>query len=118
VATDRAQQGVLAEERAAQLLHQHGFTILARNFRCRTGELDIIARRQRLLVIAEVRLRSSSAYGGAAASITRAKQARIRRAARYFLRYRPALAVLSVRFDSLLLDRSDGAMEWIENAFT
>jgi putative endonuclease len=118
VATQRAQQGFLAEERAAHYLREQGFTILARNFRCRTGELDIVARRQRLLVIAEVRMRSDSAYGGAGASITSTKQGRIRRAARYFLRYRPALRALAVRCDSLLLDRPDGPVEWIENAFS
>jgi putative endonuclease len=109
---------MLAEERAAQHVRKHGFAILARNFRCRSGELDIVARREGLLVIAEVRVRSNSAYGGAAASITQGKQARIRRACRYFLLCRPALANLSVRFDTLLLERLDGPINWIENAFT
>jgi putative endonuclease len=110
--------GVLAEERAAQLMQQQGFTIVARNFRCRSGELDIVARRGQLLVVAEVRLRSSDRYGGAAASVTSAKQARVRRATHYYLRYRPFLAALAVRFDTLLLDSADGPVEWIENAFT
>jgi putative endonuclease len=118
MAAERRQLGFLAEERAAQHVRQHGFAILARNFRCRSGELDIVARREGLLVIAEVRVRSSGAYGGAAASITRVKQARIRRASRYFLLCRPALANLSVRFDTLLLERLDGPINWIENAFT
>jgi putative endonuclease len=118
VATDRRALGELAEERAAQHLQQHGFAILARNFRCRTGELDIVARRDGLLVIAEVRMRSNSAYGGAAASITQSKQARIRRATRYLLACRPFLTTLTVRFDTLLLERPDGPMEWIQNAFS
>jgi putative endonuclease len=118
VAIDRRQLGVLAEERAVQHLLQHSFVILARNFRCRGGELDIVARRAGLLVIAEVRMRSNSAYGGAGASITRAKQARIRRATRYLLLCRPALATLTTRFDALLVDGPDGPMQWIENAFS
>jgi putative endonuclease len=114
---DRQRLGSAAEERAALLLRQAGYDVLARNFRCRMGELDIIARRGRLLIIAEVRLRSSAEFGGAAASITAAKRARIVRAARYLLMRRPSLANLTVRFDTLLLSTSTGLIEWIEGAF-
>lgn len=114
---DTARLGTVAEVRAAVLLERAGFTVLERNYRCRAGELDIVARRARLLVIAEVRLRSSAAFGGAAASITAAKRARIVRATRYLLRCRPALAALDVRFDALLLSTADGRIEWIEAAF-
>jgi putative endonuclease len=98
-------------------LQQSGFTIVARNFRCRMGELDIVARRARLLVIAEVRLRSRTQFGGAAHSITAAKRARIVRATRFLLYVRPRLAALSLRFDALLLHASGGPIEWIEAAF-
>ncbi len=114
---DRSQLGIAAEVRAASLLEQAGFTILERNYRCRAGELDIVARRERMLVIAEVRLRTGAAFGGAGASITAAKRARIVRAARYLLRCQPALATLAVRFDVLLLSAPDGPIEWIESAF-
>jgi putative endonuclease len=114
---DKAHLGTAAEVRAAVLLERAGFTVLARNYRCRAGELDIVARRARLLVIAEVRLRSSAAFGGAAASITAAKRARIVRATRYLLRCEPALAALDVRFDALLLSSAEGPIEWIEAAF-
>jgi putative endonuclease len=70
------------------------------------------------LVIFEVRLRSSNAFGGAAASVTPIKRARIRRATRYFLARHPVLATRTVRFDALLLERVDGPIEWIENAFS
>jgi putative endonuclease len=115
--TDRQRLGSQAEERAALLLLRAGCDILARNFRCRMGELDIVARRGGLLIIAEVRLRSSSEFGGAAASITAAKRARIVRAARLLLARQPALAALAVRFDTLLLSSSSGPIEWIEGAF-
>ena len=104
-------------EIAAQLLQQAGFVILLRNFRCRGGELDIVARRGALLVIAEVRLRSSHAFGGAAASITAAKRRRILLATRYLLARRPQLGELSVRFDALLAASPGGPMQWIESAF-
>jgi len=115
--TDRQRLGAAAEERAAQLLRQAGYVIVARNFRCRMGELDLIARRDGLLIIAEVRLRSSAGFGGPAASISAAKRARIVRAARYLLMRQPRLANLALRFDTLLLSSSSGPIEWIEGAF-
>jgi putative endonuclease len=115
--SDRQRLGSAAEERAAQLLRQSGYEILLRNFHCRMGELDIVARRGGLLIIAEVRLRSSAKFGGAAASITPAKRARIVRAARFLLARQPSLAALAVRFDTLLLSSSSGPIEWIEGAF-
>jgi len=114
---ERQRLGSAAEERAARLLQLAGYDILVRNFRCRMGELDIVARRGTLLVIAEVRLRSSSRFGGAGASITAAKRARIVRAARFLLARQPRLAALVVRFDTLLLASWDGPIEWIEGAF-
>jgi putative endonuclease len=114
---DRQRLGSDAEERAAQLLLQSGYHILARNFRCRMGELDIVARRGTLLVIAEVRLRSSGTFGGPGASITAAKRASIVRAARFLLVRHPQLAALAVRFDTLLLHSCAGPIEWIEGAF-
>jgi putative endonuclease len=116
-AIDRQQAGRAAEARAVQVLQQAGFTLVARNFRCRLGEIDIVARRAQLLVIAEVRLRSRQEFGGAAASINPGKRRRIVRAARYLLRTQPALARLAVRFDALLLSAADGPIEWIEAAF-
>jgi len=115
--SERQRLGAAAEEQAAELLRGAGCDILARNLRCRMGELDIVARRGELLIIAEVRLRSSGRFGGAAASITAAKRARIVRAARYLLAREPGLARLAVRFDTLLLSRSAGAIEWIKGAF-
>jgi putative endonuclease len=117
VATDQQRSGNAAEQRAAEHLEKSGFEILARNFRCRLGELDIVARRGRLLIVAEVRLRTDSRFGGAAASITRTKQNRVVRATRYLMASNPRFATMKVRFDTLLLDATDGAIEWIEAAF-
>jgi putative endonuclease len=113
----RAERGAAAEERAARLMQAAGFTIVARNFRCRAGELDIVARRGPLLVVAEVRLRSSGLFGGAAASVNAAKRRRIVRAARYLIAQQPQLAALAVRFDVLACDRGAAALLWIEDAF-
>ena len=113
---ERAARGAAAEERAAQRLRSAGFTLIARNYRCRAGELDIVARRGALLVIAEVRLRSSALFGGAAASVTAAKRRRIVMAARHLLARQPQLAALAVRFDVLTCDGGD-ELDWIEGAF-
>jgi putative endonuclease len=116
-ASERMRRGRAAEARAARVLTRAGFTLLACNYRCRMGELDLVARRGRLLVIAEVRLRSGGAFGGAAASITGRKRRRIVRAAHHLLLCRPALSRLAVRFDALLINGADGTVEWIEAAF-
>src|SRR5689334_19194370 len=66
---DRAQIGKDAEDRATEYLRGQGLEILSRNFRRRLGELDVIARSGDVLIIAEVRTRSSQNFGGAAASV-------------------------------------------------
>lgn len=114
---DRKGIGIEAEQRAATLFERAGFRVLQRNYHCRTGELDIVAQRQELLVVAEVRLRTRDDFGGAAGSITHEKRRRIVRATRNLLRRQPALAQLYVRFDILLLSGPDGAVEWIKAAF-
>lgn len=112
---DSAAAGRAAEALAERLLTGAGLAIIARNFRCRLGEIDLIAREGDTFVFCEVRLRSDNAFGGAAESITRKKQARIAAAARYFLSARPES---SCRFDVLLLQTLDVTrIRWIRNAF-
>ena len=118
--TARQQSGRRAEELAAEFLRARGFEILQRNYLRRLGELDVIARRADLLVIAEVRTRSSAAFGGAAASVDRRKQLRITRAATALLQQRADLARLAVRFDVVVVSDPHGAaprIEWIQHAF-
>lgn len=108
--------GCKAEELCAELLQKAGLRILARNWRCRLGEIDLVAEEAGTLVFAEVRLRRDARYGGAAESITAAKRARIVAAARLFLTGR---AEAPCRFDVLLLDSlAPVRLQWIRNAFT
>ena len=89
--------------------------MLEKNFRVRGGEIDLICRDGESLVFVEVRLRSSSHYGGAAASITSTKQRRIIQAARHWLAKH---GEQFCRFDCVLLDALDESrIEWIKNAF-
>jgi len=103
--------GRAAEEAAAGHLQRLGYRILQRNFRARGGELDLVATEGRVLAIIEVRYRASDRYGGAAASITSAKQRRIIRAARILLALRPHLARLPARFDVVEVTGSAGAFD-------
>lgn len=106
--------GARAEAAACAFLVSRGLAIVARNVRNRFGEIDVIARDGETLVFVEVRLRRSSAYGGAAASITPAKRARLVAAAQAYL------AALTreppCRIDALLLDNPDGGeVEWLRD---
>ncbi|MGH8709498.1 MAG: YraN family protein [Burkholderiales bacterium] len=107
--------GKRAEELCAELLQKAGLRILARNWRCRLGEIDLVAEEGATLVFAEVRLRRDDAFGGAAESITAAKRARLLAAARLYLAGR---AQTACRFDVLLLDAlAPARIRWIRNAF-
>ena len=103
----RAATGRKGESIVAALLEERGFVILGRNVRVGRLELDLIARRGSLLVFVEVRSRTSDLYGGAAETIDRDKQRRIRRAAMGWLSANPALRGNKVRFDAagVLLQR-------------
>lgn len=120
--TWRQKMGLRAENAAAAHLQLQGAHILLRNYRCRSGELDIVARLgQDELVIVEVRTRSSDAYGGAAASIDAGKRRRLIRAANRMLQERRDLAKLRVRFDVMLVfaPASDSPqIIWIKHAFS
>lgn len=114
--TQSLTSGQTAENLAVAYLQENGLRILERNFRVRGGEIDIICREGSTLVFVEVRLRQNARYGGAAASITPAKQARLILAARHYLLRVPAT---DCRFDCLLLDRLErSAIIWIKDAFS
>lgn len=110
-------RGQQAEALAARFLERNGLRVLARNFRCRGGEIDLVCGDGRTLVFVEVRLRCHRAYGGAVASITRSKQQRVILAARHYLAANAA-AERPCRFDCVLLDDlSDAGIEWVRDAF-
>jgi putative endonuclease len=108
-------RGEAAEALAARFLEARGLTIVARNYRCRFGEIDLVARSGSTLVFVEVRARASDAFGGAAASITTAKRQRLVRTARHYLAQRGGQR--ACRFDVVLLSGALPRVEWIQNAF-
>ena len=113
---DRQQIGRAAEDAAVTFLEAQGVGILARNFRRPFGELDIVGRDGDTLVIAEVRMRANSRFGGAAASVYYRKQQKLRRTAAALLLERKDLAGLRVRFDVVALTPT--GIDWIKHAFT
>lgn len=107
--------GARAEDLCAELLRRAGLRVLARNWRCRHGEIDLVAEEGGTLVFAEVRYRSDARFGGAAESVTAAKRARLIAAARLYLMRRPQA---DCRFDVLLLDSLEASrIKWIRSAF-
>jgi putative endonuclease len=112
--------GRRAEDAACRHLEYNGLRLLARNYRCRAGEIDLVMFDGNTLVLVEVRSRSSAEHGGAAATVGTRKQARLTRAARHLLLTRPELRGFAARFDVIAIDAGpDGspALTWIRDAF-
>lgn len=109
-------KGSAAEQRAAAFLQQQKLTFLESNYRCRFGEIDLIMQENDTVVFVEVRMRSSDRFGGAAASITAAKQTKLIRAARHYLARQDD--DFPCRFDVILISGTrENEIEWIRNAF-
>lgn len=115
---ERQKLGGLGEEAAAQLLRSLGYRIVAKNHRCRTGEVDLVAERGELLVFVEVRTRATAAFGGPEETVNFRKQRRIAAAARdYLARWRGPDR--GARFDVIaVVDGPRGpTLTHFENAF-
>ena len=109
-----ALRGQAAEARALAYLQQQGMQLVERNFSCRFGEIDLIMREQQTVVFVEVRQRSSAQFGGAAASVTAAKQGKLWRTAEVFLRRYTTPP--GCRFDLIAIQGGD--LNWIRNIIT
>lgn len=106
--------GRVGEQAAAEYLERTGMRILARNWRCSAGEIDIVAAERRVFVVCEVKTRSGTRYGTPLEAITRAKQRRLRHLAVCWL---GAHGVLfdEVRIDAVGLTRNPGGGFTIEH---
>ncbi len=114
--SSRQRLGRHGEDRAAAWYRRAGWEVLARNWRCREGELDLIVGRGSTVVICEVKARSSLDYGHPAEAVTLAKQRRIRAlAARWLAEVELAVRPEVVRFDVAAV--LPGEVSVIEDAF-
>ena len=121
--TERAELGALGERLAAEHLERQGYRILERNFRCRMGEIDLIARRENELVFTEVKLRKDASHGEAREFVTASKQRKLLLTAEYYLAARPWAQELQARFDVIEVYAPRGTEEncsvcQLENAFS
>ncbi|MER7115956.1 YraN family protein [Saccharomonospora azurea] len=99
----RASLGRHGEDLAVEHLRQQGLVVLERNWRCRQGELDVLATDGRTLVVCEVKTRSGRGYGSPAESVTHEKRSRIRGLALRWLAAR-RVAWCPLRFDVIAID--------------
>jgi putative endonuclease len=95
-------QGQAWEQVARRHLERHGLTLVEANFTCKGGEIDLIMRDGETVVFVEVRQRADRHHGGAAASITATKEARLVIAAQVYLQRYPAMP--PCRFDVVAID--------------
>ena len=106
--------GAAGEAQAAAWYEANGYEVVARNWRCRDGEIDLIVRRARTIVFCEVKTRTSTAFGTPAEAITRTKREKLRHLAARWLDESPIRAS-SIRFDVAAI--LAGELEVIEGAF-
>ncbi len=109
-------QGNKAEDQAANYLKEKGYKILARNFSCKMGEIDIIVQdAQKTLVFVEVKQRKTNLFGGGLAAVNKAKQRRITLTAAAYIK-KTKINYSALRFDIITV--TGGVVQHYENAFT
>ena len=119
---DQKERGNWGEDRAARYLRLHGYRIVERNFRCRQGEIDIIARKGEIVAFVEVKQRKNADFGEAREFVTFSKQRRIIAAAELWLL--KTGCELQPRFDVIEVYAPAGTrtlfpeIRHIENAFS
>lgn len=114
--------GLQFEQRAARWLCSRGWQLLARNVRCRRGELDIVALDGDTLVFIEVKARSNPRYTSAAAAVTPTKRKRLIYAAQHYLQCHPEQRLRRCRFDVIAFEPRQSPpghlIRWIPGAFS
>lgn len=109
--------GSLIEKRAKHFLVKQGLEFIEANFHSRFGEIDLVMKKDELLIFVEVRARKSKDYGSALESVTLAKQNKIIKTALHYLDKNNLMGKCAVRFDVLVAEGVLYKMEWIPNAF-
>lgn len=112
--------GKLGEETALNFLEKIGLTLFQKNYRVRTGEIDLVMWHEEILVFVEVRARADEKFGTPIETITSAKRRKIVMTARHFLREKKISDEVRCRFDlvGIVVGRDEEIkVEYVENAF-
>ncbi len=117
--TPTTEKGRQAEDLALAHLERHGLRLIARNYRCRAGEVDLVMEHANSLVFVEVRSRTTTAFVHPKETVDWRKQRRLTRVAALFLRAHRQLRSRPVRFDVVAVTRPNytATLEWIRGAF-
>ncbi len=107
--------GSIYEARAAAFLEEKGLKILEKNFRCKSGEIDLIAREMESIVFVEVKYRSDHAAGSASEAVDIRKQIQISRTAEFYLYSKIHSLEVPCRFDVIAFEGEK--LIWLKNAF-
>lgn len=107
--------GKAYEEQAAKWLEQQHMTILERNYRCRSGEIDLIGLQEHYLVFVEVKYRSTEGIGNPAEAVGRMKQQKICQVADYYRMTHEHLGHMGIRYDVVAICGEE--LTWYPNAF-
>jgi putative endonuclease len=112
--------GAMAERKARKFLEKQGLRLLASNYRCRYGELDLVMCDEEHLVVVEIRYRRQTGFMKPAESISRTKRDRIARSTLHFMQRSASYRSHPVRFDVVSVSGplEDSTMDWIPGAFT
>lgn len=113
---DTLEIGQQAEQRACAFLENKGLKLLARNYRCTFGEIDLIMRDDEVVVFVEVRKRSDSYFASAIESVDLTKQRKLIKTATHYLQKQHWFDKVPCRFD--IIGITQDQIEWIQDAFS
>jgi len=109
-----------AETLACDYLLKNGLNLITRNYRCKTGEIDLIMRDKDALVFVEVRFRRNQNFGSSSETVNYFKQQKLLRTAQFYLLQHRLTDKVPCRFDVIAITQATAqpAIEWIKSAFT
>ena len=109
--------GQSAEKYTLNYLKNKGLKLIAKNYRSRNAEIDLIMQDREYIVFIEVRFREKNIYGKAFASVNYRKQKKIIEGAKFFLLQNPEKQHMPCRFDVVGIEKNNKNIDWIKNAF-
>ena len=112
---NKRQTGSLYEKKAAEYLEKQGLFILEKNYRCRSGEIDLIAKEDSVYVFVEVKFRRDNRAGDSLSAVHTEKQKKIIKTAEYYLMMHCHCMEVPCRFDVVGIDGKN--IQWVKNAF-